>query len=272
MSTYNAPPTRDAMLVQFPNYRFDICQDALDFVIDEFIKRVKRRETQKALVDAATRVNNREEQMDLELILFEAAEQVAQVVPSSRVSRISDAPSRMELLRRRAMEGVIPGVQLGWPSLDNEVLGIQPHELVVFAAFSNVGKSTILQYSALAGYLVEQTSQPRLFISLEMDGQTLLRKFDAMGAQIQLRAIKAMEMGRSMLSDDQMRTLDQWADRCSKALQEILIIDDIHNCTVERVLAETMRYKPVATYTDYIQYMDGPVTAPTRRLVRSRRA
>lgn len=258
VSTYKASPTREAILLQHPRYRFEVAQDSLDFIVDEFIRRVKRRETQKALIDMAERIDNRDEQLDLELILFEAAEHVSQVVPSSRVSRVSDAPKRMELLRRRMQEGTIPGVQLGWPTLDNETLGIQPNELVVFAAYSNAGKSTYLQYSALAGYLVEQTAKTRLFISLEMDGNALLRKFDAMAAEIQLRAVKAMEMGREHLSDDQMRSLDQWAERASKAPSDILIIDDIGSCTVERVMAETMRYKPVATYTDYLQYMDGP--------------
>lgn len=647
VATYNSAPTREAILLQHPNYRFEVVQDSLDFVVDEFIRRVKRRETQKALIDMAERIDNREEQLDLELILFEAAEHVSQVVPSSRVSRVSDAPSRMELLRKRMEMGIIPGVQLGFPTLDNETLGIQPNELVVFAAYSNAGKalavetpikipggwttmgdlktgdeifspdgktvrvemawpillgnrcleveftdgstivadenhlweaytpsgrkqeslvlagegfrdrprhsmprilttndlrpgyhsvtcaapldhphqdlpldpyllgywlgdgdsqnavmtvaetdadhlvsqiseageswkildyeslkgrnvkriafgrihtcsrghdpldrmpsgwcrpcnallsrsktagvslaeyapptcfsfrerlnqeglignkmipdryinasfdqrlalmqgivdsdghinkrgsteiavtnkklsdgifelalslglratyderdakiegrvvgrsyrvrfhsalpvarlprkanrlpetcstktchrmvssvrevpstpvrcitvdaedgmflagrnlvpthnSTYLQYSALAGYLVEQTAKTRLFISLEMDGNALLRKFDAMAAEIQLRAVKAMEMGRVNLSDDQMRSLDQWAERASKAPSDILIIDDIGSCTVERVLAETMRWKPVATYTDYLQYMDGP--------------
>lgn len=255
---YNAPPTREAIQIQFPHYRFEIAQDDLAFIADEFIKHVKRRETQRALVDIAERIDNRDEQMDLDLLLFEAAEQVSQVVPSSRVARLSDAPSRMELLRKRMELGVIPGVQLGWPTIDNETLGIQPHELVVFAAYSNAGKSSYLQASALAGYLVEQTSNKRLFISLEMDGNTLLRKFDAMATQIQLRAIKAMDMGRQALSDDHMRTLDEWAIRAERASSDILVIDDIDNCSVERVLAETMRYKPVATYTDYLQYMDGP--------------
>jgi replicative DNA helicase len=258
MSTYNAPPSRDAVMAQHPGARLDIIEDSIDYLVDEFIRKVKKRETQKALIEAAERLEVREDQMDLELVLFEAAEHVAQIVPTSRVSKLSEVPNRIELLRKRMLTGVIPGVQIGWPTIDEETLGVQNHELAVFAAFSNAGKSTILQFSALAGYLTDPSTRPRLFISLEMDSNTLLRKFDAMAAKIQLHAVKKMEMGREAISDDQMRMLEQWAERASTAHNDIYILDDIAHCTVERVLAETMRYKPVATYTDYLQYMDGP--------------
>lgn len=253
---YSAPPSQELVMARHPNYRLDVSTDVIDSLLDDFIRKVKRREMQKALIDVAGRIDNRDEQLDLEMVLFEAAEQVASIVPSSRVSRLSDVPQRIELLRRRMREGRIPGVQLGWPSIDNETLGIQGPEMVVFAAFSNGGKSTILQYSCLAGYLTDPSFNG-LMISLEMDAGSLLRKFDAMATSIQLWAIKAMDMGREALPDAMMYELERWAERASRAPNNIVIIDDIPNCTVERVMAETMRWKPSATYTDYLQYMDG---------------
>lgn len=254
MRTYNAPPSRDAVLMVHPTYRLEAVEDALDFLIDEFIKKVKRRETQKAILDVASRIDDRDEQMELEMVLFEAAEHVAQIVPSSRVSKISQAPSRLELYREYLRNGKPAGVPLGYPTLDRICLGVQKFELVTIAAFSNWGKSTIMQTICLMAYLSDEQQRP-LFISLEMEADALLRRFDAMAMKIRANAIKGLEIAET--SED-MRKWERWAERASKAPNDILIVDDIHHCTIERVLAENMRYKPTCCFTDYVQLMEGP--------------
>lgn len=235
-----------------PNYRLSVSEDSIDFLIDQMIKKVKRRETQKALIEIARVVDDPDQQADLEMVMLEHAEHVAQVVPSSKLSRLSEVPTRIELYRRLQREGRIPGIATGWPTIDGTVLGVQPHEFFVVAAPSARGKSLVLQHIALSAYLADPSARP-LFISLEMEADALLRRWDAMAARIELSALKAIKLGQGDINK-----WEQWGERASRAPNDILVIDDVHTATVQKVLADTMRYKPSATFTDYIQLMDGP--------------
>lgn len=252
MSRYNYPPSRDAVMSAHPNYRLLVSEDAIDFLIDQMVKKVKRRETQKALIQIARVVDDPDQQQDLEMVMLEHAEHIAQVVPTSKLSRLSEVPTRIELYRRLQREGRIPGIATGWPTIDRIILGVQPHEFFVVSAPSSVGKSLVLAHIALSAYLADPSARP-LFISLEMEADALLRRWDAMAAQIELSALKAIKLGQGDINK-----WEQWGERASKAPNDIFVVADVHTASVQRVLADTMRYKPSATFTDYIQLMDGP--------------
>jgi replicative DNA helicase len=249
MSTYGAPPSRDVVLAKHGCYRLDVVQDTLDYIIDVFVKKVQEREARRSVLDLASALDKRDPDMDLDTLFMEHAERVAQAIPSSRISKLSDAPSRIELYNRMLKAGRIDGYPFGIPSIDREVLGVQGHELCVVSAAGGVGKSTMLQYIALAGYMTDPTHRP-CFISLEMDGQALLQKFDSMATHIQSHAMRSLELG-----SEAMKKWEDWGDRVSRAPNDIIIIDDIDDCTVERVFAEMLRWKPSAMFVDYFGIM-----------------
>lgn len=249
MSTYGAPPSQDVVMAQHQGYRLDVVTDTLDYVIDVFVQKVQEREAKRSVLDLAAALDKRDPTVELDTLFMEHAERVAQAVPSSRVSKLSDVPSRIQLYNEMRRLGRIPGFPLGIPTLDKIVLGVQGHELFVVSAAGGVGKSTMLQYIALTGYLNDPSHRP-CFISLEMDGDSLLRKFDTMATGIQAHALKALELG-----DEEMRKWEEWGERASNAPNDIIIIDDIGDCTVERVFAETLRWKPSAMFVDYFGIM-----------------
>lgn len=250
MRTYRAPPSQGVVSQLHPKYKFLIVEDTLDFLIDEFVRKVKRRLSQRALIDIAKRVDDRDEQPNLDLVFLEHARSLAQAIPSTRVSKFSEMPSRIELYNRMVREGRLPGISLGFESIDRITLGVQPHEFVVVAAFSSVGKSSLLQHIAFQAYLNGMTP---LFISLEMEAEALHRKFDTMATNFEYHALRALELG-----EGDMRKWEEFGERASGAANDINVIDDISSCTVERVYAETARYKPDCTILDYIQLMDAP--------------
>lgn len=249
MARYGAPPSRDAVLAKHPGYAIDIVQDTLDYILDLFVKKVQRREAQKSVLDLAAALDSKRDDLDIDSLFMEHAERVAQSIPSSRVSRLSDVPTRIQLYNKMLREGRIPGVPLGIPSLDKILLGVQKHELVVVSGASNVGKSTMLQYICLSSYLSSPDHRP-VFISLEMEGDALLRKFDAMAVNFRYNALRALE-----LHPEEMEKWETWGERAEKAPNDIIIIDDIADCTVERVFAETLRWKPSAMFVDYFGIM-----------------
>jgi replicative DNA helicase len=249
MSQYGAPPSRDAVLVAHPAYKLDVVEDTMDYLIDVFVKKVQRAEAKRSVLDLAERLDSKDADVDIDALFMEHAERVAQAVPSSRVSKLSDVSNRIELYRRMMVEGRIPGVPLGIPTIDRILLGVQKHEMVVCTAPSSVGKSTMLQHWALSSYLAGPEHKP-CFITLEMEGDELLKKFDTMATNFSHFALKALE-----LRPDEMEKWETWGERVQNAPNDIIIIDDIDTCTVERVFAETLRWKPSAMFVDYFGIM-----------------
>jgi replicative DNA helicase len=249
---YRAVPSLDVVQKENPSYGFLIVEDSIEYLIDEFVKKVKRRLSQQALYDIAQRVDDKDEQANLDLVFLEHSRALAQAIPTTRASKFSEMPNRIELYNELLRTGVLPGVPTGIPTIDSMTLGIQPHEFVVVAAFTGVGKSTLLQYIAFNAYLAGKTP---LFMSLEMEAEALHRKFDTMATNFEYRALRALELG-----EGDMRKWEEWGEKASSAKNDIIVIDDMSSCTVERVYAETARYKPDCVMVDYIQLMDAPVT------------
>ena len=260
MTKYGAPPSRDVIIQQFPQFKMDVVTDAVDYIIDEFVRHVQKREAQRSVLDIASQID-KGQGVDFDMLFMEHAERVAQAIPSTRVSRLSDAPGRIELYRRLQATGKIPGIPFGIPTIDDAVLGVQPHELVVVSAPSSVGKSSILMYIALQAYLTDPSNRP-VFISLEMEGEALLRKFDAMAVNFEHRALKSLELGVGDL-----QKWEEWGERVRLAPNDITIIDDVDECSVERVYAEILRWKPSAMFVDYFGIMTPKTGAKDQQYV-----
>lgn len=248
MVRWGSAPSLEAVHEAHPGYRFDVSTDTLEFLIDKFVKYVQKREAQKSVLDLADAIDEGTDE-NLDVLFMEHAERVAQSIPASKVSRLSDVPSRIEKYTEMLRTGRIPGVPFGIPTIDRTVLGVQHHELVVISAPSSVGKSTMLQYIALASYLSGPEHRP-CFITLEMEAEAILRKFDTMATNFQYHALKALELGAG-----DMERWETWGERASNAPNDIIIIDDISDCTVERVHAEVLRWKPSAMFVDYFGIM-----------------
>jgi replicative DNA helicase len=141
---------------------------------------------------------------------------------------------------------------MGIPSFDIITLGIQPHELVVIAGYMGMGKTTFMQLLALNAYLQGKTV---LFISLEVEAEMILRKFDVMLSNVRYRALKALE-----LNAGEEETWTKILKQCEadKLERDIIIKDDIANCTPDKVSAEIIREKPELTCVDYLEEMRAP--------------
>lgn len=233
MIRYGAPPSRDVVLMSHPNYRLDVCSDTIEFVLDKFVEMVQNREAEKSIIDLAQRLRDPHETMSPDLLFMEYTERVARVVPNSRVARLSEAPTRIELWKQMRAKGRIPGIPLGIPSLDGIILGVQPHELCVISAPSSWGKSTLMQWICLSSYLDGPEHRP-VFISLEMEADALLRKFDTMATNFEYEALRALKLGVGDL-----QKWEEWGERVSNAPNDIIIIDDIDECVTGDTVVHT---------------------------------
>lgn len=249
---YKVPPTPQVIKDSFPDFRPEVSTESLDYLIDRFIGLVKYRATATASRDLAKLTQNKKEWANLDLHVLEIARNLAQLVPSSQTAMLSDVRKRIAEYEKRKREGVFPGIKMGIPTIDNLTLGIQPPDYVTVAGYMGTGKSTLAQFILFNSYL--QNKKP-MFISLEMDAEALFRKWDTMATNFSYMALKKLE-----LEEGDMDKWEEWGEKAenSKAERDIIVIDDIGKCTVDKVYAETVRYSPDLVAVDYVGLMDTP--------------
>ncbi len=250
---YRTPPSFEAVRAKFPDYGFDVTNDALEFLVDEFVKKTKRRIAIEELRLLGKVIDDPDRVGQVDEFWAESARRLMQVVPSASTSRFSDMYKRIEAYRKMLKTGVIPGIPMGIPQFDLRTLGIQRHELVTIAGWQGTGKTTLGMFTSFNAYLVGRTP---MIISLEMEGDALLRKMDVLATNLEYHAMKAIK-----LAEGDITQWENWAARAQMASNDIIIIDDMRKCTVDSVHGAMVRYQPDIVLVDYVSLMDAPKSA-----------
>jgi replicative DNA helicase len=236
----------------FPDFSAKISTDPLTYHIDRFVNKVRERKAIELVRGYHEMIEDPEAIEEIELHALDMARQLSEVLPAPRAHRFSDMEKRVKEYERRAEKGEIWGTYMGIPTFDRAMLGMLPHEFVVFVAYTSGYKSTMMMHIAYSAYLQGKTV---LFVSLEMEGDALLRKFDTMASKVKYHAMKALELETGDIA--------QWYKIAEQAgawahERDIIIRDDLRNCTVDKVLSETLRYKPDIIVVDYLELMNTP--------------
>lgn len=249
--SHKTVPSMGVVKDEFPNFKPKLSKDPLGYHINRFVKEVKRRKAVELVRGYHEFIDDGNAVEEIEVYALEMARELTEVVPASQASRLSEGKKRKEDYYRRKREGIEEGIRLGIPSFDDITLGLQPHELLIWGGPPGGGKTTGLQHTALSAYLKNRTV---LFISLEVDEAQIMRKFEVMLAdtRIRYRALKALE-----LNPDEEAVWDEIIERAEKERMEhdVIVMDNIKNCTVDKVAAEALRYKPDLICVDYLEEM-----------------
>lgn len=243
---YKISPSIETLRTRFPDHLFEICTDSISYLIDEFLKLVKRRHAMAAIVDLAEAANDTNLVGDIDSLFLEKSRELAQIVPSQKMSKFSEMEDRIH--KYEIGEDLIHGIEMGIPDFDFITAGIQPHEYVTISGYTGVGKSTLAQWILFNAY---QQGKTPMYISLEMEANALLRKWDTMLMQFEYHRLK-----RQTLHD---KDLSRWKEKAIEIRNnpnDILIMDDVRGCSVDRVFAELTRYQPDILCIDYISLMD----------------
>ncbi len=256
--TYHSPPSFDLVREQHPDFSFELTDDSLVFLLDRFVADVKRRITIDGIRDIARETSSTDPATLLKLdeSILELAQDIARAVPTTKVERLSEAPTRVMEYKKMAKEGFRKGAPLGLGKIDEYTLGIQPGEYWSIVGWQGKGKSTLLQRMLLEAWLDGKTI---LFFSLEMKARSIFRRFDVMHANIKRGMDELMEyndMKALQLDEAQLARWEQDAKKLSEMQNDVLVIDDVLRCTPDRVLAEISRHKPDICAVDYITLME----------------
>jgi hypothetical protein len=252
MRAHKATPSLRIVRDEFPDFAPPISKDPLSYHLERFIHWVKERKAVELVRGFHDAIEDPDQVKEIELVALEMARTLAEVVPAPRASRFSEGMRRKSDYERKKATGEFPGIYLGIPTIDKIMEGLQPHELAVIAAYFGKGKSLLMAYIAYSAYLEGKSS---IIISLEMEADAILRRLDVMASHVKYHALKALEL--DVGEKEQWERILEQAEK-DRHERDIIVRDDIHNCTVDKVMAETIRYKPDVVFVDYLELMSSP--------------
>jgi len=249
---HKEPPSIKVVKSEFPDFKAAISQDPLSYHMERFILKVKERMAIELVRDYHDSIEDPDALIDIELRAFDMARRLSEVVPAPQAHRFSDGQKRIakhDMLKER---GDHAGIYMGIPTMDEVLLGFQPGQLITIVAYMGIGKSILMAYFAYSAYLQGKTT---LFISLEMDADEIFQRIDTMATNVRIHALKALELnvGERKKWEQVLKKAEE-----DKHERDIIVRDDIQNCTVNHVFAETSRVKPDLVCVDYLELMSVP--------------
>lgn len=252
MRDHGRSPSIAALKHEFPRFQPKLSQDPLTWHIEQFIQHVREVKAIELVRIYHDLLEDPDAIREIEVHALDMARRLTEVVPAPRAKRLSEGKIAKEDYYKRKKEGIQLGIPLGFPTFDDLTLGLQLWELLIFGGPPGGGKTTAMQYVALQAYLANKTV---LFVSLEVEAHQILRKFHVMLAGVRSRALKALD-----LNPDEEERWTKVLERCEQERMDhdIIIRDDIKNCSVEKVAAEQIRYEPQLVVVDYLEEMRTP--------------
>jgi replicative DNA helicase len=243
---YRQAPSFNTIREKFPDHNFEVTDESFDYLLDNFNTQVKRRHAIDAVRDLAGAIDDPEQVANIDSLFLEKSRELASIVPSAKLHRFSDMESR--IAEYETTDGdAKTGIDMGIPILDHLTMGIQPHEYVTVMGWTGTGKSTLAQWMLFNAWAQGKTP---MLVSLEMEAKSLFRKWDTMLTHFEYHNLKS----HNLRDED----IERWKTR-AKAVKDhpndIIVMDDIRDFTVDRAYAELVRWQPDILCIDYITLM-----------------
>jgi replicative DNA helicase len=246
---YGITPSADMVKQHFPDWYGESSADPISALMDEFMRNVRRRYFDSKVLELSRVPADRTSWDRLDEIMLDAARDLAAIVPSGGVARFTDMEKRIEQYEIERAEGTQPGILMNIPIIDDVTRGVRPGWLITNAGYSGRGKSMLTIWNLLAVFEQEKTA---LMISLEMSRQEVMERLDTMVTNFQHRILTQRD-----LPEEDVERWRRIAQVYKHAKQDIIVVDKMGGCTIDRVYAEINRYKPDVVAVDYVQRMTG---------------
>ena len=250
---FRSVPSLDLARARFPTFEFVESTDSLDSLVEAMVALVNRRElitASRALAEAA---DDPAKALMAETIAFDAASTLSRSIPGSSVTRYSDSLNRLALYQQRELTGETPGISFCFPELDAMTYGAQPNDLVVVEGFLGMKKSSWMVKVCADAYF--NHGKTPLFHSLEMDGDKLAARWDAIALGVKYSAIKRLKLGEGDLR--KWEEIGQRAEE-SRFEKDIIVLDSERHPSAESIFASIQRFNPDFTVVDTLDEVRAP--------------
>lgn len=245
---YSRSPSMQLFRERWPEFRMEPSTDSLESLIDAFFARVKRRFFAAKVDELARAESDPSKWSHLDEIMLDAARDLAALVPTGKIHRLSDMEKRVdryehELLNPESSKRF----NLGIDPIDELSGGIRPGNVVVVAGSSGRGKSLLATWATMNFYEQGATG---LFLPLEMTADETLERMDTMITHFSHKLLSQRK-----LADSQVEYWRRIARQFRGARNDIIVKDNLLGATTDRVYAEISRYKPDIAVVDFVQLM-----------------
>ncbi len=246
LKKYKQAPSFKTVQTKFPYHNFEIVDESITYLQEQFFKQIKRRNAIDAIRDLAQAIDDEEQVGQIDELFLEQSRKLAQTFPSEKVARFSEIDQRIQ--EYESGEETFKGIKMGIPAFDNITLGIQSHEYVTISGWSGTGKSTLAQWMLFNAYMQGETP---MLISLEMESRNLFRKWDTMLTNFNYHRLKSHN-----LREDELERWKKKAVDINNRPNDMIVLDQVYKCTVDKVYSEIVRWKPTIVCIDYISLMN----------------
>lgn len=248
---YNCPPSLDAVVDNVPEFSPKHTQDSIEYLCDRFTRESERRLTIEHIKKIAASIDENPDSPYESLL--SGVVSLSKSLPKGDFGSLKDAVSRYSEYFANKQAGYKRGITTGFPTLDMLTDGIQSHEFVVVSGFSGTGKSTLVQHMLMQAALVD--GKKCLFISLEMGREALFRKWDTMSSHFQYDHLKKFQ-----LSKEELSKWEQGIQSIQDSDGNVIVIDQLANCTVDKVYSEIIKHQPDLVAIDHLLLMKPPAS------------
>lgn len=241
---YKIAPEFDTVYAEFPDFNFETSGESVQYLKDRFKKEVMYRYGAEAVIRISEELSNPESSLEVDELFLEESRRLATILPTAKLHAFKDMEQRIFEYENPQEEKFI---RTGIPQVDNLTFGIQPHEYVTIFGTTGAGKSTLSQWLLFNAWMQGKTP---MYISLEMEARALFRKWDTMLMQFQYNDLK----GHTLREEEVARWKDE-AEKVKSKPNDIIVMDDVRGCTVDRVFSELTRWQPDILCLDYVNLM-----------------
>jgi len=242
---YKIAPSFETVYAEFPDFNFETSGESVNYLKDKFKKQVMYRFGAESVIRISEELANSESEYEVDQLFMEESRRLATVMPTAKLHAFKDMEQRIAKYELGEEEGI--GIKTGIPEVDKLTFGVQPHEYITIFGATSIGKSTLSQWLLFNAWMQNKTP---MYISLEMEANALFRKWDTMLMQFKYNDLK----GHTLREEEIFRWKEK-AKEVSNKPNDIIVMDDVRGCTVDRVYAELVRWQPDILCLDYINLM-----------------
>ena len=245
---FDEPPSQQLVRDSFPDWQPEPSSDSLDALLERFLVHVKRRAYSSKLIELSELEKDPSRWAHLDEFLLDAARDLTALLPSGRTSKFSDMDKRTEVYEReRDHPETKRSYKMGIAVFDKLTGGFRPGNLVTIAGFSGKGKSMLSQRFLMTGY---DQGAKGVLLSTEMTREEIWERLDNM-----VMHFPSQQLAGRTLPLEKVELWKRIAKQYTAAHNDIVVIDRMSGCTLDKVYGEISRHRPDIAVVDYVQMM-----------------